>query len=275
MAGTFKGLTQSQINKRIKEGRGQGTGSNYKPFIYTWEVSSRGRSHRIFGNKSRRIHHLLSDLELAVFLTLDWLPQVYDIREQFPLRVDDTARIADACGIVHGKFKGVNQVLSSDFLVDFDDPERPRMAFQAKYSSDLQKPDTIERLALEQKYWEDKEIPWAIITEKDFSKAVFLNIQWLYPAQSEELEPSTLQNYFNLFVHAFAKKPDALITEVAQGLDVAYDLEPGESLYWLRNLLARHYFLFDLRLHYRKVTASMLTLNGHDEDAGEVKHVSG
>ncbi|PAX99836.1 heteromeric transposase endonuclease subunit TnsA [Pseudoalteromonas sp. HM-SA03] len=275
MPGNFKGLTQSQINKRIKEGRGQGLGCNYKPFIYTWEVSSLGRSHRIFGYKSKRIHHLLSDLELAVFLTLDWLPQVYDIREQFPLRVDDTVRIASCNGISHRKFKGVHQVLTSDFLVDFDDPDKPQMAFQAKYSSDLKKPGTIERLALEQKYWEEKEIPWAIITELDISKIVFINIQWLYPAQSEELDPEVLQNYFDLFVYAFSKKPNALMTEVAQSLDVAYDSEPGESLYWLRNLLARHYFLFDLRLHYRKVKASMLTLNNHDEGKEEVIHVPG
>ncbi len=88
MAGTFKGLNQAQIDKRLKEGRGQG--SDYKPFIYTRDVSSQGRSHRLLGSKTRRLHHLLSDLELAIFLTLDWSPQVTDIREQFPMRVEDT-----------------------------------------------------------------------------------------------------------------------------------------------------------------------------------------
>ena len=72
MAGSYKGLSDQQIQKRIKEGRGQGDGRNYKPWIQTWDISSLGRSHRIFGNRSRRLHHLLSDLELAIFLTLDW-----------------------------------------------------------------------------------------------------------------------------------------------------------------------------------------------------------
>lgn len=71
MAGTFKGLNQTQIDKRLKEGRGQGRGPDYKPFIYTRDVSSLGRSHRLFGSKCQRMHHLLSDLELAVFLSLD------------------------------------------------------------------------------------------------------------------------------------------------------------------------------------------------------------
>ncbi|EQL44127.1 hypothetical protein M770_29835 [Pseudomonas aeruginosa VRFPA03] len=35
MSGTFKGLTQAQIDRRLKEGRGQGQGRDYKPFIYT------------------------------------------------------------------------------------------------------------------------------------------------------------------------------------------------------------------------------------------------
>ena len=58
MAGIFKGLTQAQIDRRLKEGRGQGRGSDYKPFIYTRDVSSLGRSHRLFGNKCRRLHHV-------------------------------------------------------------------------------------------------------------------------------------------------------------------------------------------------------------------------
>ncbi len=42
MSGTFKGLTQAQIDKRIREGRGQGIGPDYKLFIYTRDVSSLG-----------------------------------------------------------------------------------------------------------------------------------------------------------------------------------------------------------------------------------------
>ncbi|MCS5517309.1 Tn7 transposase TnsA N-terminal domain-containing protein [Pseudomonas qingdaonensis] len=45
--------------------------------------------------------------------------------------------------------KGTQQVLTSDFLVDFEDPQRPSIAIQAKYSTDLQKPEVIERLELE------------------------------------------------------------------------------------------------------------------------------
>ncbi|UBZ00382.1 TnsA endonuclease N-terminal domain-containing protein (plasmid) [Pseudomonas cannabina pv. alisalensis] len=180
MSGTFKGLTQAQIDRRIKEGRGQGQGSDYKPFIYTRDVSSLGRSHRLLGSKTRRLHHLLSDLELAIFLTLDWSLRVTDIREQFPMNVEDTMRIAKELGLPHGRYKGTPQVLTSDFLVDFEDLQRPSIAIQAKYSADLQKPEVIERLELERRYWQEKGIPWAIVTEREVSKVAFANVQWLY-----------------------------------------------------------------------------------------------
>lgn len=42
----------SQIEKWIKEGRGSGIGSDYKPWIRIQEVSSLGRSHRLKGIKT-------------------------------------------------------------------------------------------------------------------------------------------------------------------------------------------------------------------------------
>lgn len=44
-----KGLldTEFAISKKIKEGRGQGVGKDYKPLLYVQDVSSDGRYHRI------------------------------------------------------------------------------------------------------------------------------------------------------------------------------------------------------------------------------------
>jgi hypothetical protein len=54
------------VRKWINEGRGAGKCKDYKSWLTVRDVSSVGRSHRIFGHKTRRTHHLLSDLELAV-----------------------------------------------------------------------------------------------------------------------------------------------------------------------------------------------------------------
>lgn len=267
MAGTFKGLTQSQIDKRLKEGRGQGQGPSYKPFIYTRDVSSLGRSHRLLGKKSGRLYHLLSDLELAVFLTLDWSPQVTDIREQFPMMVIDTVRIAEELGLAHGRYKGTPQVLTSDFLVDFEDQECPMVAIQVKYSADLQKPEMVERLELERRYWFEKGISWRLVTEREIPKEAIANIQWLYPAQLQnDISLDELEHYRQLFIYEFRRNPDPdrRLTAVAQGLDVSGELEPGQALYWLRQLLAKRCFLFDISKPYRELTTKDLAVNPHD-----------
>ena len=267
MSGTFKGLTQKQIDKRIKEGRGQGSGQDYKPFIYTHEVSSEGRVHRVPGYNSKRIHHLLSDLELAVFLLLDWQEDVVDVREQFPMIVEDTKRISIEAGLPHQKHNGVYQVLTSDFVVDTHDRQRPRFALQAKYADDLTKTTTIERLELERRYWEQKDVPWYIITDKEIPKTVFNNIQWLYPAQQREVNNQDIQHYYQLFAKEFVQDPKQKIIETAQRIDMAYQLEMGEALYWLRNLLALRLFVFDLQIPYRELSAADLLENVH-EDGG-------
>ena len=111
-------LTETQIIKRIKEGRGAGRLSNYKPWLYVNEVPSEGRSQRVFSHLTGRIHHVLSDLEFAVFLLLDHNSAVTDIREQFPLNRDDTLNISKEGQLWHPSQGGSNLVMSSDFLVN-------------------------------------------------------------------------------------------------------------------------------------------------------------
>ncbi len=71
MARGFFMLSKNQ-EKWLKEGRGQGELADYKPWIKISDISSSGRSHRVFGYKIRRTHHLMSDLELAIFLFFEW-----------------------------------------------------------------------------------------------------------------------------------------------------------------------------------------------------------
>ena len=64
-------LSKNQ-EKWLKEDQGQGELADYKPWIKISDISSSGRSHRVFGHKTRRTHHLMSDLELAIFLFFEW-----------------------------------------------------------------------------------------------------------------------------------------------------------------------------------------------------------
>lgn len=164
----------------IKEGRGKGAGKDYKPWLTVRDVASEGRSHRIFGHITQRTHHLLSDIELATFLLLQWRHETTDIREQFPLDPLVTQRICDDAGIQHPSRNGIPQYMSSDFLVSTQSVQMPSFAVQTKASTALNDPRTVEKIEIERRYWLEKEIPWYLVTERMIPKVAFTNIDWLY-----------------------------------------------------------------------------------------------
>ncbi len=274
MPSSFKGLTTKDIDRRLKQGRGQGAGQHYQPFINVRDISSIGRSHRLLGIKAKRIHHLFSDLELAVFLSLDWSSKVIDIREQFPLSVDQTTLLAEKAGIKHNAYRGAHQVVTTDFLVDMDDNTTPQIALSAKYAKDLEDARVIEKLELERLSWQEKGIPWYIVTDREISKTVFTNITWLYPVKQESVDTDKLLRQFETFTRAFETHPDKKIIAITQRLDAAYDQEAGYFLFWLRQLLSRRYFIFDMNKRYLDLKAGELVINEH-EDQGAVTHVVG
>src|SRR5437763_1442382 len=89
---------QKAQRRRSKEGRGVGTGADYTPYLFIHDVASIGLASRDWGWKTNRVHHFLSRLELKFFYILEWLQHVLDIREQFPLDLDETLAIADRLG---------------------------------------------------------------------------------------------------------------------------------------------------------------------------------
>jgi hypothetical protein len=86
--------------RRIKEGRGTGEGAGYKPWITTHDFPSKGQVCRAKGQTTGRIHHMMSSLERDLFLILDYDPDVTDIREQYPLKLEDTLLIAARCSCI-------------------------------------------------------------------------------------------------------------------------------------------------------------------------------
>jgi hypothetical protein len=247
--------SEIKVQKWLKEGRGSGRGRDYKPWLTVRDVPSDGRSHRIFGHKSQRIHHFFSDLELAVFFVLEWHLDTEDIREQFPLRTDDTLALANDLGISHPSYRGIPQIMTSDFVVNTRSEQQPKFVLQAKYSEALQDARAIEKLELERRYWQQKSVPWLLVTEKDIPNIVFQNINWLYPAQREELDAETVQERVAMYEHHFSRSPSKSLIDIAKQLDAAYALPIGQSLLEIRQLLARRCFLFDIFTPYTALKA--------------------
>jgi len=247
-----------KIQKWLKDGRGTGRGCEYKPWLTVRDVPSEGRSHRIFGHKTQRTHHFLSDLELAVFFALEWHSDTEDIREQFPLRIEDTLALSDELGILHPSYQGIPQIMTSDFLVNTRNAQRPKFVLQAKYSEALQDARTIEKLELERRYWVQKSIPWMLVTEKDIPNVIFQNISWLYSAQRDELDAETIQERVAMYTHHFNQASDKSLIDIAKQLDAAYTLLAGQSLLEIRQLMARRCFLFDIFKPYTVLKAGEL-----------------
>ncbi|CAG7857138.1 partial Transposon Tn7 transposition protein TnsA, partial [biofilm metagenome] len=207
--------------KRFKEGRGSGSGREYKPFLTVRDISSKGRSHRLPSITVGRAHHLLSDLELHVFYLLDWDPDVIDIREQFPITLSSSQSIAEQMGIAHPSVKGIDQVVTTDFIVDLQMQGRTiRKAISVKYADELDNPRTIEKLELERRYWEEKHIPFCIVTELQIPKPFVKNVQWFQPyLTAHSFKPDEQVEYFELFHSSFARHGSIKVTAITAKLD--------------------------------------------------------
>lgn len=241
-------LAEKAIAKRFKEGRGSGTGRDYLPFLTVRDVPSTGRVHRLPSVTVGRVHHLLSDLEHHVFCQLDWHPEIVDIREQFPIALKDSRELAERLGIIHPSYAGVDQVVTTDFIVDMNRAGKVfRKAISAKYAADLDDPRVIEKLELERRYWLEKDIPFCIVTEHEIPRRLVENIEWMRKfLTSYEFNAVELKDYFAIFNDVKRFYPTHKIPSITNKLDDDYNVEAGTHLSVLRHLLAQRAFSFDM-----------------------------
>ncbi|ABO25694.1 heteromeric transposase endonuclease subunit TnsA [Shewanella loihica] len=265
--------SEAKYNRWIKEGRGQGDGANYLPWLTVRDVPSDGRSHRVFGHKCQRTHQLLSDVELAVFLSLEWKADVVDIREQFPLEREDTLIIASENGIRHPSDSGVQLYMSSDFLVDSLDPQCPRYVIQAKRSEALKDPRIFEKLEIERRFWKMKQIPWFLVTEHDVSPTLVQNISWIYPLEKDDIEDEFLVDKTAYYSEVFYRNERKFVTDICKDIDRTYNLPDGSSIYEIRQLLANRCFYFDMSQPFHQLIGKDLVAENMGNLIG-ARHVS-
>lgn len=178
---------EEKFNRFIKDGKGQGIGNEYKPWVDVRSFPSVGRVSRVLGWKTGRIHHLLSDLQTRYFYMLEWEDAVIDIREHYPLLdVEDIIKEkADLrFDLFTDKESGFPFVLNTNFLITLKNNEGNNLyiARTVKMATDLEKKNTLERLEIERRYWTAKGINWGIITQKEISNAFTKNIEWIHPS---------------------------------------------------------------------------------------------
>lgn len=183
--------TQSDIDRHIEKGFGQGSSGLYVPWLRVQDVPSHGRSRKVQGIKVDRIHQLLSDLEYAYLLVLEYSDQVVDIREQYPLLPQSTVQsIANALNIRYPVYPGtkVPYVMTTDFLVSVQQPDgSTRLAARTiKYTESLASGKglkrTLEKLEIERAFWSGCGVDWSIVTEKNMPATLIHNLDWFRKA---------------------------------------------------------------------------------------------
>ncbi len=253
MAKRRYGFDEAKIARFLKEGRGEGHGSGYQPWLTIQDVSSHGRSTRIHCRKTKREHHLLSDNETAVFLLLDWSDAVTDIREQFPLDRELTRRIAAEMGVAHpvDSHSRTDIVMTTDFLVDMRVGNETKLMLRSvKPSVELEDNRTLEKQEIERRYWEIKGEDWGLITDTDLPEQRTKNLRWLHEMQSLEHMVSPYQGYWDdrctRFLASLSQANSMSIKQFARHMENSQGFGTGEVLTTLRHLAANKVISIDL-----------------------------
>lgn len=246
-------ITYKTIEKRIKEGRGQGSGANYKPWITVQDFSSRGQSNRDLGWKTGRQHDLHSQGERNYFLTLEWSPIVTDIQEHFPLLpVEKTLAIAKHCGIQHPVDRETKEpiVRTTDFLITLARPIGTiKVARTFKPADELADKRVIELFEIERRFWKDENRDWGIVTDKEIDLIVAGNVDWVHKFRStSSLQPLSerLIQLIALTLTEMVSRSDQPLNEIALECDDRLGLELGTSLSVARHLIASKQWLVDI-----------------------------
>lgn len=246
-------IDEAKIARFIKEGRGLGCSADYKPWLTIQDISSLGRSTRIYGKKTKRQHHLFSDLETGLFLLLDWDERVVDLREQFPLDRKVTQMLAAKMGIVHPRDMSTQTdiVMTTDMLVDVhNESGSSQIAFSVKPSSKLEDKRTLEKLELERRYWERSGIPWRLVTEHELPVVRVANLRWLHEMHSLDGQQSAHENYWHdlcvRFLSELANFRTGLVHDFFIYLQNECGFADGEPMTALRHLAATKRITIDL-----------------------------
>lgn len=231
-------MTDKKIESYIQEGRGQGEGAKYIPWLKIGNFSSKGRGHRIKDPKSGREHHFFSDLEADYFWHLVWNDQIVDIREQYPLLpVEETEQIAQLLGYRYPQEPGENtrHVMTTDYLLTVRDPDGEHyVARHVKYAKDLDNPRTVEKFEIEQRYWANRGIPLKVVTEQSFNRRRAKNISFLMgyhsplPQLGDSVICSQIANRIYELISTSAKYQR--LNSLMMSIDNQFDLPTGTAL---------------------------------------------
>lgn len=251
MRGKWNEKTIAQLSA---DGRGKGTGSSYKPWLTIADLSSQGRSRRVWGHKTGRMHELLSDVEYRLFLCLEWAQDVVDIREQFPLERDITLELARSLGLPHPHYPGTQTptVMTVDFLATrIRSGEQCIEAFNAKRDEEAEDEASMAKLEIQRSYFEALDVPHHLVVHSAIPDQQVRNIEWIRDALLKSGEHEPHPNYFSGLMARMSAElargaSSMLLGEYCAGFDQRHGAEAGTGLRVARMLMQERILTPDL-----------------------------
>lgn len=211
--------TEQRRAKKLKEGRGTGSGADWLAWIQYGEIASKGNKARQIEGRHRRTVLTLSDVETSLLDVLDCDPRVKEIYDQCPLNREDTQAIADEISVEHPRCSGTGTSLTmtSDFVVEYESPTgRLLIPFQCKHTSNLSDFNAAEHMEIERRYWERRGARLRIVTESDLCipRAVRENCEALMQHRFMHLQSSSGAGKLS-----FSQRAELIIARVHQATD--------------------------------------------------------
>jgi hypothetical protein len=241
-------MTSEKIENWIKEGRGKGIGESYKPWLTIRDLSSRGYSIRIKGNKTKRIHHLFSRLEATHFYPADLNTLMKDIWEQYPLLpLEETLAIAKNLGIKHPVDPISKEfiVLTTDQVYVLNNDVLIPRTF--KLVKDLNDYRVLEKFEIERWFWKSKFKDWGISTEVDIDPIFSSNCEKMHPyyfLNGRGVELRDVIDISKSLTNSVLSKKKAL-RFLARDCDEQLGLKPGSCLAVAYHFITRHFWKVD------------------------------
>jgi hypothetical protein len=251
----------SSIDRRRREGYGEGEGADYKGWDTVRSVSSHGASHRPFSLKAGRMLNLLSDKELHAWYLFEWSNRIGDLREQFPMHeLAETQEIAASLGYEHPtrrrKQNGVtieeDKVMTVDFLLTLTEEidGAIHVAISVKTLNELNDRKgqirTLQKEEITRVYWQRRGIPFRIVTENEMPRVLIENLSLVLYHSAISLDEITLNEARPTIYEYLASAPEVAINRVCALTDERLRLAHGTSLKIVWHAIANRIWSIDL-----------------------------
>lgn len=113
----------------------------------------------------------------------------------------------------------------------------------------------LQKLEVERRYWQERGVDWAIVTEKDVPEPMWRSIEWLHECRDinklQPITPVSVEKVQAWIALHLAAQSTVRMAAFCMQADDELQLRPGTSLKVLRHLLANEVFHVDITIQLR------------------------